>query len=394
MDFSVAAPQLRMALDKMLVKVFSDQWRDMRARDNISGSNGKWGSEIERVRGWSYEMELGEKGFRRDLLNARKQIEENTEIAMRPSRELEDYSSTSTAVFPLVSDLQVPGSPAIRGDKQGWLNLRTVTGKPSRTVWVRRWFFVKNGIFGFLVQGSRSGGVEESEKIGVLLCSVRPAVNEERRFCFEVQISSCVAVCIYTNNAQVKTKDRALIVQAETQPELSQWVKSFEMAKQKALEDPASTDSPDLDGPRGQDAAFAITPPCAPELAASGADSGLPQDEGSAGSLDRVGTLPLPGGDMNLASRSSFDVASSRRQNAEGESGRDHATRIIQKLDLHRKSTSGAQMTGGPPMPSSPAGGIASLIVSSFVSSQCHISQTSLAYHLFMRSRSLLNSES
>ncbi|KAL8796835.1 MAG: hypothetical protein Q9195_000918 [Heterodermia aff. obscurata] len=343
MDFSVAAPQLRMALDKMLVKVFSDQWRDMRARDNIHGSSGKWGTEIERVRGWSYEMELGEKGFRRDLLNARKQIEENTEIAMRPSRELEDYSSTSTAVFPLVT-----GSPGTRAEKQGWLNLRTVTGKPSRTVWVRRWFFVKNGIFGFLVQGSRSGGVEESERIGVLLCSVRPAVNEERRFCFEV-----------------KTKDRTLIVQAETQPELSQWVKAFEIAKQKALEDPASTNSPDLDGPRGQDAAFAITPPSAPELAASGADSGQPQDEGSVSGLDRISTLPLPGGDMNLASRNSFDVTSSKRQTAEGESGRDHASRIIQKLDLHRKSTSGAQVTGGSLMPSSPAGGIASLISAS-----------------------------
>ena len=176
-------------------------------------------------------------------------------------------------------------------------------------------------------------------------------------------------------SAQVKTKDRTLIVQAETQPELSQWVKSFEIAKQKALEDPASTDCPDLDGPRGQDAAFAITPPSAPELAASGADSGLPQDEGSVGGLDRIGTLPLP--EMNLAARNSFDVTSSRRQTTEGESGRDHAARIIQKLDLHRKSTIGAQATGGPAMPSSSAGGIASLIVSNFVSFQCHLGQIS-----------------
>ena len=131
-------------------------------------------------------MELGERGFRQDLLNARKQIEESAEVAMRPSRELEDYSTQSTSVFPTVNDLQVPGPPGTRAEKQGWLNLRTVTGKPSRTVWVRRWFFVKNGIFSWLVQGARSGGVEESERIGVLLCSVRPAVNEERRFCFEV----------------------------------------------------------------------------------------------------------------------------------------------------------------------------------------------------------------
>ena len=185
MDFSVLAPQLRMALDKMLVKVFSDQWRDMRARD-INSSHGRWASDIERVQGWSREMEVGEKGFRRELLNARGQIEEGAEVAMRPSRELEDYSTASTSLFPSVNDLQAQGSANVRDEKQGWLNLRTITGKPSRTVWVRRWFFVKNGIFGWLVQGSRSGGVEESERIGVLLCSVRAALSEERRFCFEV----------------------------------------------------------------------------------------------------------------------------------------------------------------------------------------------------------------
>lgn len=354
MDFSVLAPQLRMALDKILVKVFSDQWREMRSRDNIVGSHAKWANDIERVRGWSREMEAGEKGFKRELLNARKQIEDKAEIAMRPSRELEDYSAAANSVFPSVNNLQAPGAGTSKAERQGWLNHRTVTGKPSRTVWVRRWFFVKNGIFGWLVQGSRSGGVEESERIGVLLCSVRPAISEERRFCFEV-----------------KTKDRTLTMQAETQPELSEWVRSFEVAKQKALEDPASTDSPGLDGPRGQDAAFAITPPSAPELAASGADSAIPQmsDDGLVVCLDRNSSLPIPGGEsgLNLASRSSSDVnASSKRLAADGESGRDHAARIIQKLDLHRKSTGGAQMTGAPATPtSSTAGGIASLISAS-----------------------------
>lgn len=188
MDFSVAAPQLRMALDKMLVKIFFDQWREMRApRDNLSAPLGKWGTDIERVRGWSREMESGEKTFQRELLNARKQIEESAELAMRPSRELEDYTHTAASAFPSLASLQTPTKSAqTKAEKQGWLNLRTVTGKPSRTVWLRRWFFVKNGIFGWLVQGSRSGGVEESEKIGVLLCSVRAAANEERRLCFEV----------------------------------------------------------------------------------------------------------------------------------------------------------------------------------------------------------------
>lgn len=56
-----------------------------------------------------------------------------------------------------------------------------------------------------LVHGSRSGGVEESEKIGVLLCNVKPRNSDDRRYVFEV-----------------KTKDTTLIVQAETQPELTE----------------------------------------------------------------------------------------------------------------------------------------------------------------------------
>ena len=163
MDFSVTAPQLRMALDKVLVKVFADQWRDMRSpRQNISGSIGKWGSDIERVRCWSRETENGEKAFRRELQAARKQIEESAEVAARPSRELEDYAvgsaSTSVVNAPSATNLQRPRTA--RSEKQGWLNLRTVSGKPSRTTWIRKWFYVKNGIFGWLVQGSRSGGVE------------------------------------------------------------------------------------------------------------------------------------------------------------------------------------------------------------------------------------------
>jgi len=348
MDFSVMAPQLRMTLDKMLVKVFSDQWREMRSlQDNFTGAHGKWGNEIERVRGWAHDMEVSEKTFRRELLSARKQIEESAELAMRPSRELDDYSSITT--FPSLATLQTPTkNGTAKAENQGWLNLRTVTGKPSRTVWLRRWFFVKNGIFGWLVQGSRSGGVEESERIGVLLCSVRPSVTEDRRLCFEV-----------------KTKDRTVVVQAETQSELADWVTAFEVAKQKALEDPASTDIPGLEDTRGQDAAFAILPPTAPEFAASAADSGMQSlgDESS-------GTLPITGTDAspNLAMRNSFDVSSSRRSTAEGDSGRDHASRIIQKLDLHRKSTISAQTTGAAAVSSSTSagvGGIASLIAAS-----------------------------
>jgi len=354
MDFSVMAPQLRMTLDKTLVKIFSDQWRDMRdPRLNASGSFGKWGGDIERVKGWSHEMENGEKAFKGELHLARKQIEESAEVAIRPSRELDDYTVESASVAgsrgPSTANLQTPSGKRrpTRSEKQGWLNFRTLSGKPSRTVWLRRWVFVKNGIFGWLVQGSRSGGVEESERIGVLLCNVRPANSDDRRYVFEV-----------------KTKDTTIVLQAETQPELNDWLSAFDVAKQKAIEDPASTESPGL-GPRPQDPAFALSPPSAPEFAASAADSGMSQfaDESSSIlAIDRSSNLPVPSGDV---ARSSFD-ATRRSTNLEkdGETSRDPASRIIRKLDLHKtplgaggfSSSSSSGLSGG---------GIASLIAAS-----------------------------
>lgn len=360
------APSLRITLDKLLVKMFSDQWRDMRnSREHMSGSVGRLGIDIERVRGWSRELESGEKMFRQELQNARKLIEESAEIAARPSRDLEDYNVASGSAIGInqlsTRNRRSPSRQRLDGtEKQGWLNLRTVTGKPTKTVWLRRWFYVKNGIFGWLVQGSRSGGVEESEKIGVLLCSVRLASLEDRRFCFEV-----------------KTKDTTTIVQAESQTELLGWIEAFEIAKQKALEEPSTIDSSGLAGARAAEAAFAILPPSVPEFAASGTDSSMQQlgDENPNAAFDRTTSLSIPGGDsgFNIANRHSFDVSTHRRStpgDKEGESGKDHASRIIQKLDLHRKSTSSPQVGGIPAnsLPSSPmlsGGGIASLIAAS-----------------------------
>jgi hypothetical protein len=192
MDFSVAAPQLRIALDKMLVGTFADQWRDMRApQQKIQSSVDKCSIDIERVRGWCREVESSERVFRLELHNARKQIEESAEAAVRPSRELEDYATGLASKGLLTTNLQAPGrAKPIYASKQGWLNLRTISGKPSRTVWLRRWFYVKSGIFGWLVQGSRSGGVEESDRFGVLLCNVKAGSADDRRSVASLALSS------------------------------------------------------------------------------------------------------------------------------------------------------------------------------------------------------------
>lgn len=344
MDFCVTAPQVRTSLDKLIVKIFSEQWKEMRAsREANTTLFQKWGNEMERVRGWSREMENSERAFKRELLTARRQIEESASIMTKPSRELEDYAASTVPYLGTgASTATAPSSPAKpqerSSEKQSWLFQRNQVGKPARTVWNRRWFFVKNGIFGWLVQGLRSGGVEESEKIGVLLCGVRPAVSEERRFCFEV-----------------KTKDTTIVLQAETQHELQEWIAVFEHAKRKALEDPASTESSSLS--MGVDPAFAISPPIAPEFAAKTGDAQGPDES----------TTSLTPSEPGVTTRSSFDVSAlpaARRvmsvDKEASEGSRDHATRIIQKLDLHKRATASAQLSQGPA-----AGGIASLISAS-----------------------------
>lgn len=334
MDYCIFAPNFRSALDHLLINVFSDRLKDFRNyRDATSANFSSLGSEMERIRGWSKIMHESESAFKRELMLARRQLEDSAEFKARPSREMDDYAASTVPYL----GSGAPTSPVkptfTRPEKQGWLFLKTVPPKPARPSWSRRWFVVKNGIFGWLVQGSVSGGVEESEKIGVLLCSVRPAVQEERRFCFEV-----------------KTKDTSIILQAETQEELLQWINAFESAKRKALEEPRGNLSPHTPG---SDPAFAISPPVDPSFAAKLTDS-------LAHSTDEVGGSLSPP-EFALASRSSFDVNPSRRSTMlDSEGGRDTANRIIQKLDLHRRGT--AQVSANQPPP---AGGIASLLSAS-----------------------------
>lgn len=143
------------------------------------------------------------------------------------------------------------------------------------------------------------------------------------------------------------------------------WLQIFELAKNKALQVSASSD---YSHPGGLDPAFAITPPSIPEFAAKTIDGHIATHGSDDLAASGLGMLPVPGIDTASSSlRGSFDVTAPRRSvttREEGESGRDHATRIMQKLDLHRKSTiAPADLPPAPPPISS--GGIASLISAS-----------------------------
>ncbi|KAI1939040.1 SNF1-interacting protein [Ophidiomyces ophidiicola] len=320
MDFCIQSPQLKVTLEKLLVQISFGQWREFKvARDNSSLLFTKHGKEMDRIKGWTHEMEISEKSSRREITAARKQIEDAAEYAARPSRELDDYS-ISTVPFlgsqGAASLSKMATDHTFSPERQGWLSLRILTGKPTRSVWVRRWAFLKNGIFGCLVQGSRTGGVEESERIGVLLCSIRPAFQEERRFCFEV-----------------KTKSNTIMLQAETQRELTEWIGSFEAAKRKALENPSQEFLPSLKQP-SQDPAFAISQPPAPEFAADISESLTPNASDEHGSTAQVDRDILPD---RISTEAPARRTSAVDKDVDG--GRDHTPRIIQKFEMHRKAT-------------------------------------------------------
>ncbi|CAK7233876.1 SNF1-interacting protein [Sporothrix curviconia] len=360
MDFCQMAPQLRTGLDKLLTRVSAEFWREMKRTRDMAASSLKWGEEMDRIRGWAKDIELSEAPLKRELQLSRREIGETTLAAIRPSRELEDYSASTVPFLGsrapptgAAGGANSPGGGAVISEKQGWLFLRTVTGKPARVSWIHRWFYCRDGIFGYLVQGPQ--GVLQGDDIGVLLCSAKPAVQEDRRFCFEV-----------------KTKSQNLMLQAETQGQLTEWLEVFEVAKRKAFE--ASMARDNATTPLGSvDPAFAITPPSIADFSARALDSaaqlGTVDEAGGSGSggnggsslpLSQSGTLPVPGSgpDSGLVGRNSFDVAAvpPRRsitmlgqelRREEGESGREHATRIMQKLDLHRKATFGSGSGGG-----------------------------------------------
>jgi len=182
-------------------------------------------------------MEANEGVFREQLKAARTELERRAKKEYQPARELDEYSSSTVPYLTSRPHAVIDGAEVL-SEKQGWLFMRTLTGKPTRTLWIRRWFFIKAGIFGWLVQGYRAGGVEESEKVGVLLCNIKPAFQEERRFCFEV-----------------KTKDTTILLQTETQADLTMWMAVFEQAKRAAVESSSLVASSQ---------AFSILPPSAP----------------------------------------------------------------------------------------------------------------------------------
>ncbi|KAK6529177.1 SNF1-interacting protein [Arthrobotrys megalospora] len=336
-DFCVKAPELRAGLDRVITRVTTDLWREqVRHRKGFSLGVDRYESTMDRIRSWSDAMENSAKIFKQELAMARKDMEEQARHVTKPSRELDDYSNSTV---PFLTTRGKESAAAVSKEseaieKQGWLFIRSTTGKQgARSTWVRRWCFVKDGIFGSLVlqgQGAKGSGVEETEKIGLLLCNVKPAFQEDRRFCFEI-----------------KTKDNSILLQAETQQELSTWLNVFEAAKRAAVLTSSGTST--------TASAFAISPPSAEFASAQMLRPDEPEKP-SGLSISSLETAPRASADMGKRALTASDDITSSPQ----------ASRLGQILDIPTRKSTGlnpGQVPGD--RKSMPGGGIQALISAS-----------------------------
>ena len=327
-SYSIVISNFRTACDRVLVSAFAGYAnRELRLQTEINKGFLGLRKEVKKILTWNDEMTASAKLLQVQLSVTKTKLEKEMSERIQPKRDLSIYQShtlltqeksggSRLARLSIENDdpnrkrnysVSSSGKPA----KQGWLFHRVATGKPAR--WARRWFFVKDGTFGWLQNSTKTAAVEESDRVGVLLCNVRLSPSEDRRFCFEVM-----------------TKSLNYMLQAETEGDLADWIQVFELAKNAILADE-----------KQHPQAFSIMAPNHAEFA-------IPPTE----EHDRHGS----GGTTALAApqpvtpRASFDVASPMGGGGSMQTSRS----IVQKLkDRPNKGSPG------------PSGGIASLVAAS-----------------------------
>lgn len=202
-------------LDTFLVKSLAEPWilspSEFNHTDPVFQ---KVSIEMTRLKSWAKTMQKDYKPFIKQLFSSGKEIEHQAIQRFQPSRDLNEYTPQQSSLTRFVPD-NTEGRSS-HDEKHGWVFVKSVS--KTRVTWVRRWIFVKNCMFGWLNISPSKTFVQESDKVGVLLCHVTPIPSEDRRFCFEI-----------------KTKDLTFVVQAETRAELLSWLQVFEDSKRLAV---------------------------------------------------------------------------------------------------------------------------------------------------------------
>lgn len=161
--------------------------------------------QLRRVSSWYDHYGGSVRRLRSDIKVAKRQIYDSTCASFLPSSNEKDYSVS------LINTNSLECFPESAVEKHGHLFMKTYVDKSTKPIWVQRWAFLQGGVFGLLVLSPSGDAVQETDKIGALLCNTKYTPNEDRRFCFEL-----------------KTTDTTVVFQAETLRDLSLWLKVFE----------------------------------------------------------------------------------------------------------------------------------------------------------------------
>lgn len=168
---------------------------------------------MRRARSWLLSAQKAHQALAGDLAAAKASILAAAEARYAPSSNLADYTARAINQKRLMDDKE----KAV--EKHGYLCLKTWTER-TKVAWVKRWAYLQNGVFSFLVPSPNHRSVQETDKIGVLLCNVKYAPNEDRQFCFEL-----------------KTMDTTVVLQAESLADLKLWLKVFDNAKANIVDE-------------------------------------------------------------------------------------------------------------------------------------------------------------
>lgn len=255
-DLACEMANIERHVNAVLIETLADPWI-VRTKSLIVGDPSYFqiGVDMYRLRSWSRSLSHGLKNIESEMLRLRKEMEDSLVSRISPSRDLGEYLPQTANVAP---NSTTKGSET---EKHGWVFVKTTPLRSSgssisKQTWVRQWAFVKDGVFGWLTISPSRTFVQETDKIGVLLCNVSPDPSEDRRFCFEV-----------------RTKDATIIVQAESLADLKSWLEVFDAAKRKVVDSANNL--------KDTQYAFQETHPIIAEFAA--ANSNLSEDAGSSG---------------------------------------------------------------------------------------------------------------
>ena len=181
---------------------------------------------------WVENAIEGNEALKNDMQHARNQVFEYASKFYAPSQDINDYDITN--IHNAVEACRNLPIPSVCPEKSGWLHMKTLVGKDNREIWVRRWCFLQNGVFGIFLLSPSKIYVEETDKFGIFLIQVRHAMEENRKYCFEVKIINGSESNTDTVNSNYRNNSKnniTIIFQTETLKDLESWLNTFELSK-------------------------------------------------------------------------------------------------------------------------------------------------------------------